>query len=243
MEQRLLPEEHFLKLYITSEVENGEKETCSVTLICTNEALDELIIGYLYNENIISSVEDIITLSITPNKESVSVLLRCPIYLIAHEVRPSGFGGMLRITACELSVRPPSRRLSEAYIRSCAAEIDSFAVRYATTGGIHASAIFDESKMISFFEDIGRHNTLDKLCGDCLLRAIDTSDTLLVTTGRISSDMVRKAAGMGVTVIASYSTATQRAYQLAGETGITLIGYLRRDPMQIICGAERMEQG
>lgn len=112
--------------------------------------------------------------------------------------------------------------------------------RYAATVGMHASALFGTEKLFHFCEDIGRHNTLDKLTGKCLLCGEFPEDALLTVTGRISEDMVKKAGRIGVSVIASYTTATKQALTLAERLGITLIGYLQKSSRTVYRMEERI---
>lgn len=94
---------------------------------------------------------------------------------------------------------------------------------------------------LALFEDICCHNTLDKLAGDCLKRGLSAEDTLLVTTGRISLDMMKKAAIMRVSCIASHSTATQSAWVAVARSNITLIRYLNEENQSICTARSRVE--
>ncbi len=85
-------------------------------------------------------------------------------------------------------------------------------------------------------EDIGRHNTLDKLRGEALLHDIDTRGRMVVSSGRISSEMLLKAARMGVPVVASRTSPTEMAVGLAEQLGITVIGYVRPDSLNLYAG-------
>jgi len=106
---------------------------------------------------------------------------------------------------------------------------------------MHCTALFSDEKLLMFYEDIGRHNSFDKITGRCLMDGTDARDCLLITTGRVSEDMVKKAAGLGISVIASHSTPTDKALELAENCGITLIGYIRREKLNIYCGGERLK--
>ena len=105
------------------------------------------------------------------------------------------------------------------------AAMDAAAVEYRATRGMHCSALFRDGAMLGCFEDIGRHNTFDKLAGHCLLRGISTAGTLLTTTGRVSAEMCAKALRLGVTAVASFSGPTDQAVRLAREAGVMLVGY------------------
>ena len=232
MDKTALPQEHILELSL-----NGELD---LTLICSNDSLPELITGYLYNEGLINQSEDILSLDLAGDGSSAKVSLAALDAAGTHVVRASGLGSPLLTIKPGLCRRPVLRRYSKEYILSCAADMDSAARIYSRTGGVHCAALFDGQRRLSLYEDIGRHNTLDKLTGDRLLRRLDTADTLLLTTGRISGDMVRKAGKTGVSCIASYSTATSLALEYAESAGITLIAYIKGGKFAVYCGEERL---
>ena len=217
------PKEHILKLSI-----NEEK---NITLICTDAALTELITGYLYNERLISSKADIASMQLSRDHTAAWVCIPELEKFDGALVRASGLGGMQIQSDCRPPFIPLNGTYSLEYIKSCADSMERSAAMYAETGGMHCSALFDSERMLSCFEDIGRHNTLDKISGDRLLRGIDRTDCLLITSGRISSDMVRKAGNCGASVIASFSTPTQMAFDAAADANMSIIAYLKRDPM------------
>ena len=98
---------------------------------------------------------------------------------------------------------------------------------YRETGGVHTSALSDGEKVILSAEDIGRHNTLDKIAGLCLMENIWPEKRILITTGRISSEMLQKGVRMGAKVVASRTSPSSMSIELAEAWGITLIGYAR----------------
>ncbi len=105
---------------------------------------------------------------------------------------------------------------------------------YRVAGGIHAAAIFDTSgRAVTVCEDIGRHNAVDKAVGYCLLRGISLRDKLVVSTGRASYDMVAKGVRLGVAIIASISSPTSLAVELADALNCTLLGYLRGKTLNV----------
>jgi FdhD protein len=105
---------------------------------------------------------------------------------------------------------------------------------YRTAGGIHAAAVFDaRGRVIVVCEDIGRHNAVDKAMGYCLLRGIPLADKIVVSTGRASYDMVAKGVRLGVPVLASISSPTSMAVELAEALGCTLLGYLRGKTLNV----------
>lgn len=105
---------------------------------------------------------------------------------------------------------------------------------YRAAGGIHAAAVFEiTGRCIVVCEDIGRHNAVDKAVGYCLLRGISLRDKLLVSTGRASYDMVAKGARMGLPIMASISSPTSLAVELAEALNCTLLGYLRGKTLNV----------
>ena len=111
---------------------------------------------------------------------------------------------------------------------------------HQSVGGTHASALSNGSEILVMAEDVGRHNTLDKIRGECLFRGIPTRDRMLLTTGRVSSEMVAKAAKMEVPIVASRSPPTDLAFKLAREWEMTVVGYVRGDKMNVYSRPDRV---
>jgi len=111
---------------------------------------------------------------------------------------------------------------------------------YRETGGVHTSALSDGEKILIVAEDIGRHNTLDKIAGRCLMENIWPDERILLTTGRISSEMLQKAARLGADAVISRTAPSSLAVEMAESLGITLIGYARRDRFNVYAHEERI---
>ena len=105
---------------------------------------------------------------------------------------------------------------------------------------MHTSALSDGAELVAIAEDVGRHNTVDKLRGTCLIEGIDPHGLILLCTGRISSEMINKAARMGCPVVASRTSPTSMSVRLARDWNITLVGYVRRDSMNVYAHPERL---
>jgi FdhD protein len=162
-----------------------------------------------------------------------------------HRVLTSGCGG--GVTFSDLSSQQaPLESARTVRATQLFAMMDALYARarlYRTTRGVHTSALTDGESIVSLAEDVGRHNTLDKIRGDCLLRGIETRDHILLSTGRISSEMLIKAARMRVPIVVSRTSPTSLALELARAWNVTLIGYLQRDEMRVYCGIERVLVG
>ena len=111
---------------------------------------------------------------------------------------------------------------------------------YRRVGGFHTAGLSDGHQLLVIATDIGRHNTLDKVAGECLARNISMQDTILLTTGRVSVEMLGKAARMKVPVVATLNSPTHLAVELGREWDITLIGYARGNKMHIYTGLQRV---
>lgn len=127
-------------------------------------------------------------------------------------------------------------------VRHLPAEITRQQMAYRTAGGIHAAAVFDRAgRTIIVCEDIGRHNAVDKALGYCLLRGVSLGDKMLVSTGRASYDMVAKGVRLGVPILASISSPTSLAVELADALNCTLLGYLRGKTLNVYTHSWRVD--
>jgi FdhD protein len=112
---------------------------------------------------------------------------------------------------------------------------------YRQSRGIHCSALSDGSSLLVHAEDIGRHNTLDKLAGQLLLEPVEFQPRIIFSTGRISSEMLQKSARLGASIVVSRTAASSMAIELAQQYGITLIGYARRASFNVYTHPGRLE--
>jgi FdhD protein len=111
---------------------------------------------------------------------------------------------------------------------------------YRETGGVHTSALSDGENLILSAEDIGRHNTLDKIAGLCLMKNIFPEKRVLITTGRISSEMLQKAARMQTPILISRTSPSSLSIEMAERYGITLIGYARKHRFNVYSNSQRV---
>ena len=208
-------------------------------LMCTPEQLDHLALGFLRSEGLIRGMEDVRLVVVCPSRTCVEVWLRdANIELPGKPILTSGCGGGITFADLE-AVGTPVR----SELRIAAGEIgrlmsDLLAGQEAR--GIHRSGLADAERLLIVAEDVGRHNTLDKIWGYCLREEIETQERILLTTGRISSEMLGKAARMRVPVVVSRTSPTSLSVVLAEAWNITLVGYARRTSMNVYTGQERV---
>jgi FdhD protein len=214
---------------------NGEK---FLTLLCSPMMLDELIVGYLWMEKIIADRAEIARLEVSAVDGRAEVTLTHPVTLPTERILTSGCGGGItfRIDHRLFPRLRSTLRVRPAELAERMKELFQAAVHYQRSRGIHGAALADPDRLLIVAEDVGRHNAVDKVKGQALLRGIPTEDRLLLSTGRVSSEMLLKAARMGVPVVASRTSPTEMAVALAEQLGITVCGYVRPDGLNVYAG-------
>jgi FdhD protein len=133
-------------------------------------------------------------------------------------------------------------RIKPEKIFSLVKQLNSSMELYKTSGGVHASALANHERILSIAEDIGRHNTFDKIQGECLKKNILTRDCIVITTGRISSEMLLKASRMGLPVVVSMKSPTGNAVAFAEKLNITLIGKAKGEKIVVYTNAHRLKE-
>ena len=214
---------------------NGER---FLTLLCTPLKLDALVLGYLWMEKVIGGVEDVTALTVSEVDGRADVTLTRPVTLPTERILTSGCGGGItfRIDPRLFTRLDSPLRVRPADLAARMKDLYGEAVQYQASRGIHGAALADPGRMLLVAEDVGRHNAVDKLKGEALLRNLPTTDRLLLSTGRISSEMLLKAARMGVPLVASRTSPTEMAVALAEQLGITVVGYVRPDSLNLYTG-------
>jgi len=144
--------------------------------------------------------------------------------------------GNTAVTGSDTSLAVPSGSIS-AFME----ELRKRSEIHRRTGGVHAAALAAASGLLVFREDIGRHNAVDKVIGVCLLQCVPFADKILLTSGRLSSEIIHKAARCGLPIVVSRSAPTDRSVALAREQGITLVGFARGARMNLYSVPERVK--
>ncbi len=216
------------------------------TLIASPHDLRFLVAGFLLVNGFVTSVTDFLMLSVCPDMSSANVRVKGEIPEKLRPVLTSGCGTGITFTLPGSRIRrgagsADAPTVSPADLFAIMEELAQRAEQYRTHGGIHSAAVGEGGKIILYAEDLGRHNTVDRLAGEALLRGVDLTGKVLVTSGRISSEMVAKAAGLGIGVVVSRTSPTDMAVRLAREQGILMIGYLRGGRFIVYSRPERLE--
>ena len=218
-----------------------------VTVMCSPREQDWLALGFLRNEGLIASRDDVRAVHVCPSGACVDVWLRRSDFARPDRlILTSGCGGGMTFDDLSLSrektVEPLDSSLAIAPERlfELMNAMQQRGSLYARARGVHTSALSDGERLIVTAEDVGRHNTIDKLRGACLVEGIEPRGLILLSTGRISSEMINKAARMGCPIVASRTSPTSMSVRLAREWNITLAGYVRRGAMNVYTHPERL---
>jgi FdhD protein len=215
-----------------------------LTFMCTPTDIQELAVGFLFNEGVITSKEQIELIEVCPTGDNVDVWLKNTVEEPRQWRRTSGCTGGATAVALD-QVHPELKNgflLDPPSVQSLIKQLTDAQVLYREVGGVHTTILTDGEQVTVSAEDVGRHNSLDKIAGRCLLNHIQLSRRILVTTGRISSEMIQKAARIGASVVVSRTSASSISVSLADKWGITLIGYARHNQFIIYTHPERVKK-
>lgn len=220
------------------------------TLVCSPDHMEELVVGFLASEGIISRYEDIKELRVieTTGKAIVAT----------HQINKLNemFHSKRYVTSCcgksrqsfyfhndARIVKPIMNREVTISVEDCFRLMElmqTSSTIFQDTGGVHNAALCDADGIIVSRTDIGRHNALDKIYGYCLEHSISLEDKVIVFSGRISSEVLLKVAKIRCGIVLSKSAPTELALRLAKELGITAVGFIRNKALNIYTNPERI---
>jgi len=212
--------------------------------MCTPVNLEALAVGFLFNEGIVQSMDEVADARVCEHGDNIDVWLNHPAEQPTSWRRTSGCTG--GVTAVDLLAKPDilfngdrPKVEPEAIGRLVEMLFESQEL-YRETGGVHTSALCDGEKVLLSAEDIGRHNTLDKIAGLCLMDNVWPETRILMTTGRVSSEMLQKAARLSAPILISRTSPSSLSIDMAKRYGITLIGYARRNRFNVYSNSQRV---
>jgi FdhD protein len=235
--------EHPLTLYV------DKREL--LTLMTLGGAPEALTIGYLRNQRLVASIDDIVAVQVDWDTNAVAVRTRAGLQDLdaktAKRTTTTGCGQgtvfgdlMAEIDSLRL---PGTATLSRATLYALLEGVRQHDTIYKQAGAIHGCALAtnrgDAAEILMFVEDVGRHNAVDAIAGQMWLDRVDGADKIFYTTGRLTSEMVIKAAQMGIPFLVSRSGLTQMGYEIAQKVGITMIGRATNKHYLLYTGVER----
>jgi FdhD protein len=212
-----------------------------VTLLCSPQNLDYLAVGFLSSEGLLKSKDDIKKITVDARRGVVRVeteeedkqagekvfkrLITSGCGRGASFYSPADVGGGIKIES--------RTKISALEVFELVSDFQHRSQIFKTTGGVHSAALCDTKSILIFSEDIGRHNAIDKIFGECILKDIPTGDRILVTSGRVSSEILLKVAKRNIPLLISKSAPTDLGVKLANDLGVTLIGFVRGKRMNV----------
>ncbi len=218
-----------------------------MAMLCLPEELRELAAGFLRGEGALQNKDNIESIELGEAGESVRVYGRFEPEILKNINNRwtwgTGCGG--GGTAATLSgdiYQPvgPGAVIDASALLELARQFAEGMELWKRTGGVHACALAGAGGVVTLSEDVGRHNAMDKVLGRALLEDIGASDKLVLTTGRISAEMVSKAVACGVTFIAGRGAVTTLSLDLAKRFGVTLVGFARTARFNVYTGFQRV---
>lgn len=222
-----------------------------VTMVCTPEYVEDMVIGYLASERVIRDFDDIERIWHQEKDGFVHVKTK--------RVNPyfQQMQNKRYITSCCGASRQGfvfandalvAKKMEEVHVRVTPEEchrlmhdMQNDATIFQETGGVHNAALCDASGIVLSRMDIGRHNALDKIYGYCLRNQISMQDKIIVFSGRISSEILLKVSKIGCEIVLSKSAPTALALELADHLGITTVGFIRKEGMNVYTHQERIQ--
>lgn len=212
---------------------------------------EELTLGFLFNEGIINGRSDIEDVA-SRGCNRVAAVLKNEIEIDAESIDRHSFVNSSCGVCGKKSISAVMERgrfkiesavsINRTIISSLPDALRCQQPDFESTGGIHASALFDlEGKLIALREDVGRHNALDKLIGSqMMMDRLPLSNTILLLSGRASFELIQKAAGAGIPIVAAVGAPSSLAVDLAKDCGMTLLGFVRDNRFNLYVGEQRI---
>ena len=216
--------EHPLTLYV------DKREI--VTLMTLGAAPEALAIGYLRNQRLVGSIEEILSVQVDWDVAAVAVTTRNGIADLDGRMEKRtvttgcGQGTVFGALMDEIeSIQLPSDAvITQETFYGLIDSVRRYETVYKQAGAVHGCALAKGAEILLFVEDVGRHNAVDAIAGNMWLDRIDGADKIFYTTGRLTSEMVIKCAQMGIPILVSRSGLTQMGYEIAQKVGITMFG-------------------
>ncbi len=218
------------------------------TLICSPGAYQELAVGFLLSEGLLRDLSDIKEITYNEKDGLLWIETVLPVPQTENFLRRQiasccgkGRASLYFVNdASQLQQVQSACLFSAGLIPKLISLLEEKSSTFRLTGGVHGAALASSENMFVMYEDIGRHNAVDRVLGYAFLNRIDTSDKILLLTGRISSEILIKAARRGVPLVVSRSAPTKLALELAGQFGVTVVGFARGERFSIYSHKERI---
>jgi len=221
-----------------------------VTIFCSPSNLKELAVGHVISEGIVKSMAEIEAIELKEKEGVCKLNLRADVK-IDERLKLSRHFSRVIFSACgsDMPYQPSLKlgkiksdlKVKAETVSNCVNRLNFIAETFRKTGGVHVAAIYEsDGTLVTFAEDVGRHNAVDKVIGSCIMKEIDVGNCFLALSGRLTGDVVLKAAKTGMPVVASLAAAIDSGVAVAKDVGLTLVGFVRGRRMNVYSFSERI---
>jgi FdhD protein len=224
-----------------------------VSILASPHLLRELVVGHMLSEGVVKSPRAIKEVRFDDEHRCfVTLTKKDPEQLAVHSKPYS----RLIVSACgsssyrslqelidQLTLKPlPTTRVAASTVLNCVKQLNTIANTFRSTGGVHVAALYShKGELLTWAEDVGRHNAVDKVIGARALNDAEFDQCLLALSGRLTGDIALKAARVGIPVAASIAGAVDSGVTVAEQTGMTLVGFVRGHRMNVYAHPERIK--
>lgn len=221
-----------------------------VTVFCSPSNLKELAVGHVISEGIVKSIEEIERIDLKEEEGVCRINLK-PDVKIDERLKLSQHFSRVIFSACgsDTPYQPSlglgkiqsDLKVKAEIVSNCVNRLNFIAETFRKTGGVHVAAIYgSDGTLVTFAEDVGRHNAVDKVIGSCIMKEIDLHNCFLALSGRLTGDIVLKAAKTGLPIVASLAAAIDSGIAIAKDVDLTLVGFVRGRRMNVYSFPERI---
>ena len=218
-----------------------------VTLLCSPANLRYLAVGFLFSEGLLKNKDEIKKIKVDEWLGTAHIEAegdkKIDDGFFTKRLIASACGGAATFYSAADAATPAvdsTVKISPDEVFALANEFQHGSELYLATHGVHSAALVDKVKILIFSEDIGRHNAIDKIFGKCLLEDIPTEDRVIISSGRVSSEILHKVAKRGIPIVISISVPTSLGLKTADKLGITLIGSVKGKKMNVYTHPQRV---
>ena len=222
-----------------------------VTLMTLGASPELLVLGYLCNQRLVARAADVESITVDWEVSAAAVRTRHGIADLAEKTarrvvttgcgQGTVFGDMMGDIGALRLPDPQQARIRQSTLHAMLEQMRQRNSIHRKAGSVHGCALFRGSELLMFVEDVGRHNAIDTIAGWMALHGVHGSDKAFYTTGRLTSEMVMKAAQMGVPIVVSRNGVTAMGHELASGLGMALFGRAANRHFLCYCGFERFD--
>ena len=217
-------------------------EKYRLNILCTCQQIEALSVGYLICEGLITSINDIKSIELKDdNKVYIATRNSNEDFFYWTEIRTSGCIGIKKQFETIDNIIESDVKITPEIFFKAQEKMNQLSTIWKISGGAHMAGLFDcDGTLLSYAEDVGRHNTIDKIVGEAAINAIKMSTCFVITSGRLSAAMIAKLVRAGIPIVISISAPTVQGLEIAGKSHMTVVGFSREPLFNIYTNSDRI---